>query len=68
MAANKPVTYRVSFYPPGSTRDPIDFDAATPFQAIHVGDELAGTVLDGPSETVARVTSTSSAGSVRVAW
>jgi hypothetical protein len=68
MAANKPVTYRVSFYPPGSTRDPIDFDAATPFQAIHVGDELAGTVFDGPSETVARVTSTSSARSVRVAW
>lgn len=36
------VEYRLSFYEPDSERECVDFDALTPFQPVHVGDEIIG--------------------------
>lgn len=37
-----PVEYRISFYEPDQARECADFDAVTPFQAVHVGDLVFG--------------------------
>ena len=44
MAKPQRVEYRVSFYEPDSEKECADFDAATPFAPVHVGDRLVGAI------------------------
>lgn len=48
MAKLQPVEYRISFMTPeGGGKDCVDYDAATPFQAVHVGDQIVGMTWRG---------------------
>ena len=42
MGKTMKVEYRISFYEPDSQRECMDFDAETPFGAVHVGDGVTG--------------------------
>lgn len=56
----KLTAHRIVFFSPGSTHEQVEFDlATTPFQPVHVGDELhAGIFEPGVADltVVARVT------------
>lgn len=43
----KVTAHRIVFFRPGSTEDYVEFDrATTPFQPVHVGDELHAGIFD----------------------
>lgn len=41
------VQYSISFFEPGSEKECATFEAATPFQAVSIGDEIIGATWKG---------------------